>query len=125
MGTLKIEFENKVGIVPKGVRINQVWDEDINEIKSVVNSNAEKQISNTNIIENIINNGDFNTVSYNEDFIYAGGVQEFLISTPGIVVKNVFRGRLKLFKNEYTIVDNLVTITYDTLEINEKISITN
>ena len=37
----KITFEDKVGLVPRTVRINQVWDLDMNEIKAVVNANAD------------------------------------------------------------------------------------
>jgi hypothetical protein len=62
---------------------------------------------------------------YNNDFTYNGGSQEFEITIPNIIVKNVFRGRVRLFKNEYSYVGNKVTIFYDVLEIGEVISITN
>ena len=57
------------------------------------------------------------------DFTYNGGLQEFVI-TPGYIVKNVYRGRLRLYNDEYTYSDNTVTIIYDVLEPGEKISIT-
>lgn len=34
-----INWANKVGIVPKQTRVNQVWDDDMNEIKAAVNDN--------------------------------------------------------------------------------------
>ena len=37
----KITFENKVSVFPYGTRINQVQDLDMNEIKEVVNNNAD------------------------------------------------------------------------------------
>ena len=36
----KITYSDKVGIIPKTVRINQVWDDDMNEIKLKVNDNG-------------------------------------------------------------------------------------
>lgn len=45
MGTKKITYNDKVSIVPPGVRENQVWDLDMNEIKSVVNDNADELIA--------------------------------------------------------------------------------
>ena len=33
----KITYEDKVGIIPRTVHINQVWDDDMTEIKNVVN----------------------------------------------------------------------------------------
>ena len=45
MGTKKITYNDKVSIVPHGVRENQVWDLDMNEIKSVVNDNADELIA--------------------------------------------------------------------------------
>jgi hypothetical protein len=62
--------------------------------------------------------------SYNEDFPYTNGSQEFSVPD-GIVVKNVFRGGLRLSKNKYTFDGKIVKITYDTLETDEIISITN
>ena len=38
----KITFEDKVGLVPKEVHIHQVWDEDVNEIKSKHNLNDDR-----------------------------------------------------------------------------------
>lgn len=40
MAASKITFADKVGIIAKENRINQVWDDDINEIKSKFNTNA-------------------------------------------------------------------------------------
>ena len=42
----KIAYATKVGVEPRTVHINQVWDADMNEIKTVVNDNA--QASNVN-----------------------------------------------------------------------------
>lgn len=36
---MKITYADKVGVVPKQTHINQVWDDDMNEIKTVVNAN--------------------------------------------------------------------------------------
>lgn len=121
MATTKITFDNKVAVIPPGNRVNQVWDEDINAIKDAINKNADVQIAHSEALLNASNSA----IVYNQDFVYSGGPQTFTISEVGVIVKNVFRGRLKLFNNEYTIVDNVVTITYDILEIDEKISITN
>ena len=44
----KITFEDKIGIAPKQSRINQVWAEDINQIKEIVNYNADN-VYNTHI----------------------------------------------------------------------------
>ena len=41
MAASKVTYGDKVGIVPKTVHINQVWDDDMNEIKLVVNDNAD------------------------------------------------------------------------------------
>jgi len=38
----KITFEDKVGVVPKQTRKNQVWDDDINEIKDAINTNDKE-----------------------------------------------------------------------------------
>lgn len=43
---LKINYVNKTGTNPKGQHENQVWDVDMNEIKNVVNSNADDIDSN-------------------------------------------------------------------------------
>jgi len=125
MATTKITFADKIAVIPPGTRINQVWDLDVNEIKNAINKNADVQIVHAQTIANIVNNGDFNVVTYNEDFTYTSGPQTFAIAIPGVVVKNVFRGRVRLFNDEYTFVDGVVTITYETLESGEKISITN
>ena len=34
----KITYEDKVGITPRTVHINQVWDDDMNELKNVINA---------------------------------------------------------------------------------------
>lgn len=44
MSNQQITFQNKVGVKPKTVRINQVWDDDMNEIKSVVNENDSRAL---------------------------------------------------------------------------------
>lgn len=121
MATTKITFEDKVAIIPKGNRVNQVWDEDINQIKDAINKNADVQNQHAQSIANSFNSN----IIYNQDFLYNGGAQTFTIVQEGIIVKNVFRGRLKLFTDEYTVNGNVVTITYDILEVGEKISITN
>ena len=41
MAATKIEYEEKIGLIPHGVRVNQVQDLDMNEIKEVVNNNAD------------------------------------------------------------------------------------
>ncbi|TSE05258.1 hypothetical protein [Aquimarina algiphila] len=40
----KITYDNKVGVKPKTVRKNQVWDDDMNEIKAVVNQNDDNAL---------------------------------------------------------------------------------
>jgi len=120
MATTKITFANKTAVVPPGVRVNQVWDADINEIKDAINKNADVQIAQENIIAAIAGGAS----PYSGDFTYTSGPQTFTVPT-GIIVKNVFRGRVKLFNNEFTVVAGVVTITYDTLESGDKISITN
>ena len=122
MATTKITFANKIAIIPPGVRVNQVWDSDINEIKDAINKNADVQIVLSQTIANMANS---NIIIYNEDFVYTSGPQTFTITIPGVIVKNVFRGRVRLFNDEYTFVAGVVTITYDTLDAGEKISITN
>ena len=42
MAAIKIEYEEKIGLIPHGVRVNQVQDLDMNEIKEVVNKNADE-----------------------------------------------------------------------------------
>ena len=42
MAATKIEYEEKIGLIPYGVRVNQVQDLDMNEIKKVVNKNADE-----------------------------------------------------------------------------------
>ena len=49
----KITFEDKVGLTDYEVRINQVQDRDINEIKAVVNANADITDVNTTEIESL------------------------------------------------------------------------
>lgn len=39
---LELTYETKVGIRPKTVHVNQVWDDDMNEIKSVVKNHADR-----------------------------------------------------------------------------------
>lgn len=56
MATKKITYEQKVGIIPKTIRINQVWDDDMNHIKDVVNTNADQLAQNTQDITNLIGN---------------------------------------------------------------------
>lgn len=41
MAASKITYDDKVGTIPKDVHINQVWDDDMNEIKLKVNNNAD------------------------------------------------------------------------------------
>lgn len=50
MAASKITFADKVGIIPKETRINQVWDDDINEIKAKFNANATLIDTNTSNI---------------------------------------------------------------------------
>lgn len=50
MATKTITFDEKVGTIPKANHIAQVWDDDMNEIKDVVNTNANQQVVNTNDI---------------------------------------------------------------------------
>jgi hypothetical protein len=44
----KINFEDKIGVVPKQTRKNQVWDDDINEIKAAINENYSGSIFSIN-----------------------------------------------------------------------------
>ena len=37
----KITYADKVGVTPKETHINQVWDDDMNEVKLKVNNNAD------------------------------------------------------------------------------------
>ena len=41
MAANKIVYADKVGVTPKETHINQVWDDDMNAIKLVVNDNAD------------------------------------------------------------------------------------
>jgi len=41
MAANKIVYADKVGVTPKETHINQVWDDDMNEIKLKVNDNAD------------------------------------------------------------------------------------
>ena len=41
---MKIVWNNKIGIVPKTTRENQVWDDDMNEIKTAINTNDDESI---------------------------------------------------------------------------------
>ena len=41
MAASKVTYGDKVGIVPKTIHINQVWDDDMNELKLVINDNAD------------------------------------------------------------------------------------
>jgi len=50
----KITYDNKIGITPKDVHINQVWDDDMNEIKTVVNEIDDRLIA--------VENGNVNVV---------------------------------------------------------------
>lgn len=43
----RINYDDKVGIEPKETHINQIWDDDMNNIKLVVNANATETESNT------------------------------------------------------------------------------
>lgn len=41
MAATKITYDDKVSINPQTTHINQVWDEDMNEIKDAINTNAD------------------------------------------------------------------------------------
>ena len=41
MAANKVQYSDKVGVTPKETHINQVWDDDMNELKLVVNDNAD------------------------------------------------------------------------------------
>jgi len=41
MAADKITYADKVGVTPKETHINQVWDDDMNEIKLKLNNNAD------------------------------------------------------------------------------------
>ena len=41
MAANKVTYSDKVGVDPKETHINQVWDDDMNELKLVVNDNAD------------------------------------------------------------------------------------
>ena len=60
MAASKITFADKVGIIPKETRINQVWDDDINEIKAKFNTNAN--LIDTNTANILTNAADINTL---------------------------------------------------------------
>ena len=47
----KITYATKIGINPKTVHINQVWDDDMNEIKTVVNGLDDDKADKTNVLE--------------------------------------------------------------------------
>lgn len=53
----RITYENKVAVQPPGIRINQVQDVDMNEIKTVVNKHAG-EIETLNKTSKIYENGD-------------------------------------------------------------------
>src|SRR6056297_1165309 len=41
MQATKITWDDKVGLIPRKIRINQCQDRDLNEIKTAVNNNAD------------------------------------------------------------------------------------
>jgi len=41
MAADKVTYADKTGVNPKETHINQVWDDDMNEIKLVINNNAD------------------------------------------------------------------------------------
>lgn len=51
MAASKITYPDKVGIIAKATHINQVWDDDMNEIKIKVNANADITDINTSDID--------------------------------------------------------------------------
>ena len=57
MAASLITFLNKIGLIAKKVRVNQVWDDDMNEIKSAINNHAglidDLGVSNTYTQNNI------------------------------------------------------------------------
>jgi len=56
MATSKITYPDKVGVIPKDVHINQVWDDDMNEIKTKHNFNANLiDVNTTDILTNTAN----------------------------------------------------------------------
>jgi len=55
MASSFITYADKVGIIPKTIRINQVWDDDMNELKIVINANA-------NILDTVEQETDVNTL---------------------------------------------------------------
>lgn len=54
MAIKKITYDNKVGVIPKNIHVNEVWDDDMNEIKDAINTNADQVIQNASDIQNII-----------------------------------------------------------------------
>jgi len=51
----KITYSDKVGVAPKETHINQVWDEDMNDVKLVVNNNSD-------LLETVETETDINTL---------------------------------------------------------------
>jgi|14BtaG_2_1085337.scaffolds.fasta_scaffold02624_4 hypothetical protein len=66
----RITYSDKVGVIPRETHINQVWDDDMNEIKTKVNANAT-------LLETVESEVDVNTLdildlqTFNTDIGYS------------------------------------------------------
>lgn len=96
----KITYGDKVGLVPKTTHENQVWDDDMNEIKSVVNENDKfiqgyftptATAGRTTFVV-----GDVFMGQFGDDFIIAR-VEDNTLVLPGEIssskVKEIFKGK--------------------------------
>lgn len=86
MASAKITFADKVGIIPKETRINQVWDDDVNEIKTKHNFNANLIDTNTTDIATNVTNIALKANKHNiviKSVDYTAIINDYiLVSTP-------------------------------------------
>lgn len=118
MSAKKITYEDKVAINPPGVRKNQVWDLDLNEIKEVAENHA-------NLLDALILLIPTLGTEYNNLFTYTSGSQ--VISIPANVkITNIILGEGRVLKKSIDWVRTIpteITIIY-ALEANDTIYIT-
>ncbi len=96
MAASKIIYGDKVAVIPKGTHINQVWDDDMNEIKDKFNNNADLIDANTSGVgANATNISDlqqsraFKHQVKTQTFDYTATINEFILvsaSTKDVII---------------------------------------
>lgn len=78
----KITYANKTGLIPKTNHINQFWDDDANEIKTVVNANDDRLTEVENVTDSSITNGikTGGLVTWQSGFIYNVSTCEYILN---------------------------------------------